>query len=172
MEVLTAVPNDKTKFQEKELRGYLSMNALPNKKQCNHLIHKMVYLCVGMVTGVGITLIPTPIDFRNFAYEVYKTAVCAVVPCNTDLPEIGADASNNRYIGRLTRSYGQIRYTGEEIGTTHRVESRSCKVLNAMGGRRYICLSRNGKTYDITYRDAIPWLLQIKVDNRLEELYF
>jgi hypothetical protein len=139
-------------------------------------IHPILQMGMG-----GILVMSFFIDFRSIGYGAFKTVVCTfAVSCNSELPEIGANASNSRYLGKLVKDYGQIRYRGEEIGTDHRVETRTCKVPDDIGDgrRRYICPPKHsgGATFDITYRDAVPGLLQVTVlshgNSRLEEMRF
>jgi hypothetical protein len=145
------------------------MNASPPPK---HNIHAIACMSVG-----ALFVLSRFIDFPALGYGVFKSVACMLVPCNTELPEIGASASNDRFLGGLYRSQGQIRYEGKEISTSHRVRTRACEIPDDRGnGRRYICASNEGAVFDIAYTDAIPGLLLITVyshgNSRVEKLWF
>lgn len=76
--------------------------------------------------------------------------------CNSELPEIGREFSNDRFFGKLSRDFGKIRYYGTDRKTGSKIDTQGCSFVG-QSERQYVCKANHADaTYDITYRDSDP----------------
>lgn len=76
--------------------------------------------------------------------------------CNSELPEIGREFSNDHFFGKLSRDFGKIRYYGTDRKTGSKIDTQGCSFVG-QSERQYVCKANHADaTYDITYRDSDP----------------